>query len=56
MLGWSSTARHCILNESMNHAYNSKVKTHETAIIVTAYLIAKGLNLLQNAYEMEMVR
>jgi len=33
-------------SNSLNHTYNIKVKTHETAIFVTAYLVAKGLYLL----------
>jgi len=35
------SSRHCILKESINHTYNIKVKTHKTAIFVTAYLVAK---------------
>jgi len=43
--GRSSVAHHSILEESINHTYNIKVKTHETAIFVTACLVAKRVNL-----------
>jgi len=43
--GQCSVARHCILEEYINHAYIIKVKTHETAIFVTAYLVAKRFTL-----------
>jgi len=43
--GWSSVSPHCILEESINHTHNIKVKTHETEIFVTACFIVKGFKL-----------
>jgi len=47
----SLEARHCILKESINHTYNITVKTHETAIFVTAYLVAKGFKLFTKRFQ-----
>ena len=49
--------RMSILEGSINHAYNIKVKTHEIAILVTAYLVQYRLSELssQNACKTETV-